>query len=459
MKSFLVLASFLLNFFTVDLTQAQDDALGFYHLVSDTTELCTGVKGPAPSFGGWIGLQGDSNAAPKRSFFWYFEAEEKPNEAPLVLSMGGGPGSSGMMNALDYEAPCLLGPNGTLTVNENRWTEKFNLLALDHPVGVGYSYGTRVNNSQDAAEDVYDFLQKFFKLYPNLAKNQLVVADGSYGGVYLAHIGSVINNHNKQLEPDKVHLNLESMIIHNPIFNVLAHYQWLLHYRCFLHQVHNTTTCQELTGYVGPCVEAIQLAFELPSVENSNTAQNICLGQLSAGGLNGILLEDIRKRCDSDDTFVCYPVYLWANDLFNGPEFKRVLRVPDGVDFAGLGNPVETEFFAAGDIVQPHHLLYEPLLQDGIRLLFTVGAQDANCAWPGVLSSIKLLQWSSQTQFINARDEPWPSRNMTVRKVGKGGAGQLTYILLQDAGHTPGEDQPGLVKGIAEKWIPNVEFF
>lgn len=104
------------------------------------------------------------------------------------LSMGGGPGSAGMMNALLYEGPCILSANGT-TPNQDRWTEKFNLLALDHvrvlhliiplriidialfkPIGVGYSYGTRVNNSQDAAEDVYDFLQKFFKLYPNLAK-------------------------------------------------------------------------------------------------------------------------------------------------------------------------------------------------------------------------------------------------------------------------------------------------
>lgn len=38
------------------------------------------------------------------------------------------------------------------------------------PIGVGYSYGTQVNNSRDAAFDVYDFLQKFYKLYPHLAK-------------------------------------------------------------------------------------------------------------------------------------------------------------------------------------------------------------------------------------------------------------------------------------------------
>ncbi len=80
------------------------------------------------------------------------------------------------------------------------------------------------------------------------------------------------------------------------IQDVLTHYSWLLHYRCFLHQVHNTTTCQEVLGFLGPCIEAIGLAFELPSVENSVTAQNICLRQLSGGDTHGILIEDIRKR-------------------------------------------------------------------------------------------------------------------------------------------------------------------
>lgn len=37
-----------------------------------------------------------------------------------------------MMNALLYEAPCAFGPNGTTIPNKDRWTEKFNLLALDH---------------------------------------------------------------------------------------------------------------------------------------------------------------------------------------------------------------------------------------------------------------------------------------------------------------------------------------
>ncbi len=47
---------------------------------------------------------------------------------------------------------------------------------------------------------------------------------------------------------------------------------------------------------------------------------------------------------------MCYPEYLWANDLFNGPEAKRIIKAPAGVDFVGLGSSVSTEFFGAGDL-------------------------------------------------------------------------------------------------------------
>lgn len=120
----------------------------FYHQISQADELCIGPNGPSPSFAGWIGLKGDTDTNPKRSFFWYWHAEENSEDAPIVLSMGGGPGSSGMMNAMLYEAPCLLsGPNGTTRPNEERWTEKFNLLALDH---VGTAYTPRPLNTYNA---------------------------------------------------------------------------------------------------------------------------------------------------------------------------------------------------------------------------------------------------------------------------------------------------------------------
>jgi hypothetical protein len=42
----------------------------FFVNISETTSLCPGFDGKAKSYAGHIGLKGDSDETPKRSFFW-----------------------------------------------------------------------------------------------------------------------------------------------------------------------------------------------------------------------------------------------------------------------------------------------------------------------------------------------------------------------------------------------------
>jgi carboxypeptidase C (cathepsin A) len=106
-------------------------------------------------------------------------------------------------------------------------------------VGVGFSYGSLVNNSRDAAIDAYEFLQKFLDHFPHLSRwvghptiyvkcnhpllrNKFVLSGGSYGGTYVPHIATMIHEQNLALaagkgHPGAVHINLESMMISNPM--------------------------------------------------------------------------------------------------------------------------------------------------------------------------------------------------------------------------------------------------
>lgn len=48
-----------------------NDLDSFYSHISRPESVCTGVDGRAfSSYAGYIGLKGDSDASPKRSFFW-----------------------------------------------------------------------------------------------------------------------------------------------------------------------------------------------------------------------------------------------------------------------------------------------------------------------------------------------------------------------------------------------------
>ncbi|KAI0061082.1 alpha/beta-hydrolase [Artomyces pyxidatus] len=444
----------------------------FYAHVTRPEGLCTGVNGRTfSSIAGHIGLKGDTEAHPKRSFFWFFEAEHDSDNAPIILSVGGGPGSSGMVNPMLGQSPCAIAENRTVA-NPNRWTEKFNLLALDHPIGVGFSYGTHVNTSRAGAYDVYDFLQKFFRLYPQLSKNKFAVTSGSFGGAYVPNIAAVIHEQNILLaqgkgQPGAVHIDLESVILSNPLSDPITHFQWLLQYRCVETSVYNATTCAEMYAVLPACLETLQLAHDYPSTENNKKAFDLCFETMEGADTHGTLIEDVRRKsrlsehcrkCEmTDGIATCFPEIQWISNYFNSPATKAALGISH-LNFTSMSAVVNQGFVDSGDIIQRHHLLYEPLLKDGIRLLQYSGMYDASCAWPGVLSSLKLLRTPLQQDFNHAPEVPWPAReNATVRVVGEG-AGQMTHVKVANAGHLTVKDQPALVKMMVDHWMENRPF-
>ncbi|KIK71657.1 hypothetical protein GYMLUDRAFT_90523 [Collybiopsis luxurians FD-317 M1] len=461
----------------------------FYNISSAAGSLCPGVGFDTPSYSGYVGLEGDTKSSPRRSFSWYFGAESHDPNAPVILTMGGGPGTSGLTNALFGESPCKISSKG-LVANPHGWTERYNLIVLDHPVGAGLSYAIghpQVNNSRDAALDVYDFLQKFYILFPHLAGNKLIIAGGSYGGIYVPNIATVIQEGNRAVDSGsgKKRIHLESLMIHNPMTDPYSHFRWLLHQVCVNHDVFGAQACKEGYAVLPRCLEALDYVLEssVPSTpEKRYEAMQVCV-RLSDGYKGNISLEDIRLRCKVDDIYNCYPEFTWIKEFFNRPEVKDTLGVPDYVNFETLNRNVTKAFRFYGDATFRHHRLYEPLLADGIRVLHYVGAQDANCAWPGVLSFLKLIRSPYQEEFIRSEEIPWPHSldtpsRMTgdgggggvgvgagngdgsggyVRKVGEG-AGDMTFVLIEGAGHFSVHDQTAVVKSIVEHWIENEPF-
>ena len=69
------------------------------------------------------------------------EARNDPENAPTSIYLAGGPGSASIDDANGF--PCTVNPDSnSTTVNEFSWNNNVNMLYIDQPVGVGYSYTT-----------------------------------------------------------------------------------------------------------------------------------------------------------------------------------------------------------------------------------------------------------------------------------------------------------------------------
>jgi cathepsin A (carboxypeptidase C) len=135
----------------------------------------------ATQYTGWL------DVGPKHLFFWYFESRTTPKDDPLVLWLTGGPGASSMLGLLEELGPCLVNEHGNgTTYNPYGWNKAANMLFLDQPAGVGFSYldkGEPVpSNSFSAAEDLHIFLQIFVsKVFPQLKDQTFHISGESYG--------------------------------------------------------------------------------------------------------------------------------------------------------------------------------------------------------------------------------------------------------------------------------------
>jgi cathepsin A (carboxypeptidase C) len=122
----------------------------------------------------------------KHLFYWFFESRTKPEDAPLILWINGGPGCSSQAGLLFELGPCSIANDGkNTTFNPHSWNTHANIIFLDQPVNVGYSYsddGSTVNNSPVAGKDVHAFLQLFLQRFPQYVKAPFHLAAESYGG-------------------------------------------------------------------------------------------------------------------------------------------------------------------------------------------------------------------------------------------------------------------------------------
>lgn len=72
--------------------------------------------------------------------------------------------------------PYRLKDDAHLVYNEGAWDEFANVLFVDNPVGTGFSYvdtDSYVHELSDMADQMIIFLEKFFGLFPEYAKNDV----------------------------------------------------------------------------------------------------------------------------------------------------------------------------------------------------------------------------------------------------------------------------------------------
>jgi len=144
-----------------------------------------------------------------------------PELDPLVLWLNGGPGCSSLGGGwLSELGPYYPTSTGALKPNPHTWVKGANVIFLESPAGVGFSY---FNNSDDlycddarTAADTRLFLLGWLEKFPGFSGSPLVIAGESYAGHYAPQLAAAILDGNQgKAQGAPGYLNLEGMAIGN----------------------------------------------------------------------------------------------------------------------------------------------------------------------------------------------------------------------------------------------------
>ncbi|CAN6300654.1 unnamed protein product [Urochloa humidicola] len=130
-------------------------------------------------------------------FWWYYKSPQRTSTPtkpwPTVLWLQGGPGASGVGFGNFQE----IGPlDVNLQPRNSTWLQKADLIFVDNPVGVGYSYVENdtllVTTDWEQAADATTLLKALAKEVPTLQGSPLYLVAESYGGKYAATLGASV---------------------------------------------------------------------------------------------------------------------------------------------------------------------------------------------------------------------------------------------------------------------------
>ena len=436
----------------------------------------------------------------KHMFYLLVLAAEDPASKPLAWWSNGGPGCSGLLGYATEHGPYRPMRDSTLSAFPYSWNNAANMLYVESPVGVGYSYTTDEtgedlkSGDQSVAKDNYDVLVGFFERHPHFATSDLYLTSESYGGHYVPTLARYIVDH------DTTGMNLVSLAVGNPYTDPLENMRGMVGaywgrsmipfplYHAWDDECTGSTIdaakCETMGlamfEYVGGdawidyygldygyCSDRVAPAggFELRG-EAAQLLKHVRPTlydalRAKAAAADGRRLSSSGRRALYDtaaDGLYGYDACTgdYTDHYFNRADVKAALGVPESIEWQTCSGSVK--YATEDDFMEE---VWNSLLDAGLRMMIFSGDDDSVCGPIGTQSWLyKLLNVSADNDWRGwTYDDPRVGDDQLggYRVIFGHGTRKITFVTAHHAGHMVPAYQPSkgyeiFSRFIADEW-------
>ena len=145
-----------------------------------------------------------------------------PSKDPIAFWTNGGPGCSGLIGFMTEQGPFKPNADMSLSMNEYAWNKVANMVYIESPAGVGFSYSTDpkadyTTGDAQTAQDNYNLIQAFMQRFPEYNSSDLYISSESYGGHYMPTLAKqIVDENSAAATTGKPVLNFKGFAVGNP---------------------------------------------------------------------------------------------------------------------------------------------------------------------------------------------------------------------------------------------------
>lgn len=409
---------------------------------SNKNPQCEGfeVLDPPGHYAGYYSIDGTDDG---HLFYMYFENRNKDPDAPFVFWTNGGPGCSSAFGLFLENGPYDIQPDLSVCWKEYGWDIGHNIVFVEQPIGVGFSYssdaGDKVFGEERVGHDVVQFFYKFLEAHPELAEKDLYITGESFGGHYLPAIAkAMIISNAHQSGPQ---LNLKGLFMIDPWTSPSSVYYSYPEYAFEEGLISKDTRDQMFSAWTD-CDNALRLCdMGLPYIRSflCNSAYAFCQSRLFTPVLfihPFLNYYDIRRR----DCIIpgCYDISLLTR-FMNDPAVKAALGARDDIRWENCDRQIRREM--GWDVATDTKSTVAAVLNHGINVSVVVGDKDFICNYKGNERWTDRMVWDKADQWRETERE-------TLAVAGNGGyvrqSTPLSFVKVAESGHMVPMDQPAV---------------
>jgi len=396
-----------------------------------------------------------------KSFHYVFvESQSNPSTDPVVLWLNGGPGCSSLLGLFKEHGPFIF-PDGltTFVKNENSWNKIANMIYLESPAGVGFSFARNYedhlyNDTLTTDENLIATL-KWFEKFPEYSANEFYITGESYAGVYVPYLAVYIHNYNiAKNTSTSSRINLKGIMVGNACTNYKFDCDPADLDMYWTHALYSPTTRANFEKYCPTqpssqeCQSAKQEALQNVVDVNLYDIYSYCYVNESMRARGGIYnyvpfykkylstFHPTLKNLGNLDCTDAYGAVIWLNKH----EVQRALHIFDNITvWQPCNDLVGNNYNVSWD--NASYWAYPILVQNNYRILVYSGDTDGAVPTIGTIRWIKQLRSDLGLKTVKT----WSPWTMNTTTVGNYSSYQLkgyyevyqglTFVSVKGVGH------------------------